>query len=289
MEANTMTQLVLPAALFCIMMGVGLSLVPADFRRLLEQPRPVLTGLLLQLGCLPLLALAMVSALQLPVVVAAGLLLVSFAPGGATSNMITYLVRGDTALSVSLTALSSLVTPLTLPLLTLWLVVPILPAAELSGFPVLATTLKLMVIALLPVLLGMLIRKLLPAFSLQLETPVRVLSLLFLLVVVVGIVLGNQERLLPLLLSAGPAALLLMLAALMLGYLGGRAMRLPSRQALTLAVETGIQNAGTALLVSAGVLQDAQMSAVVLCYGVVMNLPVIALIIYRNRPGYRAA
>ncbi len=284
MTATYMTQLVLPVALFCIMVGVGLTLQFADFRRLLARPGPVLLGLSLQLLCLPLLAAGLVSVLNLPPPLAVGLLVVAFAPGGATSNMITLLVRGDTALSISLTAISSLVTPLSLPLLT-WLALQwLMPQTSSDGFPVLATMARLVLIAVVPVLLGMLVRHYAPRLSLKVQVPVKWLSLLFLLIVVVGIIKANQARLAEIVLTVGPAALLLMMLALGLGYLVARWWQLPPEQALTLAIETGVQNAGTALLVTAGVLHDPQISASALCYGVVMNLPVLVLIGYRNLP-----
>lgn len=284
MTATYMTQLVLPTALFCIMVGVGLTLQFADFRRLLVRPGPVLLGLSLQLLCLPLLAVGLVSVLNLPPPLAVGLLVVAFAPGGATSNMITLLVRGDTALSISLTAISSLVTPLSLPLLT-WLALQwLMPQASSNGFPVLATMARLVLIAVVPVLLGMLVRHYAPRLSLKVQAPVKWLSLLFLLIVVVGIIKANQARLAEIVLAVGPAALLLMMLALGLGYLVARWWQLPPEQALTLAIETGVQNAGTALLVTAGVLHDPLISASALCYGVVMNLPVLVLIGYRNLP-----
>lgn len=288
MTATIMTQLVLPAALFCIMIGVGLTLQFADFQRLIARPGPVLLGLGLQLLCLPLLAAALIAVLNLPPALAMGLLIVAFAPGGATSNMITLLVRGDTALSISLTAISSLITPVTLPLLT-WLALQwLLPEVSNDDFPVLATMGRLLLIAVVPVLLGMLIRRYAPAFSLTMQRPVKWLSLLFLLIVVIGIIKANHDRLADILLMVGPVALLLMSLTLALGYGVARWWQLPADQALTLAIETGVQNAGTALLVTAGVLQDPQMSASALCYGVVMNLPVLVLICYRNRPRSKA-
>jgi len=288
MTATFMTQLVLPAALFCIMVGVGLTLEFADFRRLLVRPTPILLGLALQMLCLPLLAATLMAVLNLPSALAMGLLVVAFAPGGATSNMITLLVRGDTALSISLTAISSLLTPFTLPLLT-WLALQWLqPQLNYESFPVLATMGRLLLIALVPVVLGMVIRRYAPGVSQRVLWPVKVLSLLFLLIVVVGIIKANQDRLADILLTAGPAALLMMLSALALGYGVARSWQLPSEQALTLAIETGVQNAGTALLVTAGVLHDPQMSASALCYGVVMNLPVLVLIGYRNWPRRKA-
>lgn len=283
------TQLVLPLSLFCIMTGVGLSLQWRDFYVVLSQPRVLIVGLLLQLLLLPVLALAVTQLFPLPAALAAGLLIVSLAPGGATSNMITMLVRGDTALSVSLTAVTSLLTPLTLPVAAWFMLSWVMPERVVTDFPVLATAARLLMIAVLPILLGMLIRHYAPVFSAKMQTPVRLLAMLFLVVVVVGIVSANSTKLASIMLTVGPAALMLICAALMLGWSLARWSGSSREQSITLAVETGIQNAGTALLVTGSILQDPQMSASALCYGVVMNLPVLVLVIYRNLPQKRVA
>ncbi|MCV6589233.1 MAG: bile acid:sodium symporter [Marinobacterium sp.] len=284
MTTSMMTQLILPAALFCIMTGVGLSLKREDFYRLCERPAVILTGVILQLLLLPALAWLVVTLWQLPATLAAGLMVVALAPGGATSNMITLLARGDTALSVSLTAITSLLTPITMPLLTALVLWWFIPQQSLTDFSLLTTMLKLLAIAVVPVALGMLIRHKASAFGQRMQRPVRWLALLFLLLVVIGIMHANQAQLLSVLLQVGPAALLLMILALSAGYLIARALRFQPQQALTLAIETGVQNAGTALLMTAGILQSPQMAASALCYGVVMNLPVLLLIAYRNLP-----
>ena len=218
-----------------------------------------------------------------------GLLIVAFAPGGATSNMITFLVRGDTALSVSLTALASVVTPITLPLLSYLALQWQLEPQQLDDFPVLQTMLRLLMIALLPVLLGLAVHHWMPGFSQRMQKPVKWLSMLFLLVVVVGIVKANLDKLPSLLIQVGPAALVLMASAMMVSFLVARKARLQQVQAMTIAIEVGIQNAGTALLVTAGVLQNPQMSAAALSYGILMNIPALVLILYRNLPQRRTA
>lgn len=284
MTANLMTQIVLPAALFLIMTGVGLSLTLADFRRILEYPVAVLAGVVLQLLCMPLLAYGLVTLFDLPGVLAAGLMMVALAPGGATSNMITFLMRGDTALSVSLTALSSLITPFTMPLAA-WVVLGWwLPDAGAGDFPIVPTMLKLLMMALLPVGLGMLIRFYAPVFSERMQVPVKFLSILFLVLVVVGIVKANSAQLLAIISQVAPVALLMMVLALLMGWQVARWLGLNRQVAMTLAIETGIQNAGTALLITAGVLHNAQMSAAALSYGVLMNVPVLLMLLWRVLP-----
>jgi BASS family bile acid:Na+ symporter len=283
MQTSFMTQWILPMALFVIMLGVGMTLRADDFRRVLRAPGAVLTGLLAQLLLLPCLGLLLVSLLQLPPLLAVGLMVLTFAPGGATSNMLTLLSRGDTALSVSLTAITSLITPFSLPLLTLLALNHWQGELVLPEFPVLESVLKLLLITLVPVLLGMLLSARSPNFSRRVTRPVKLLSLLFMILVVSGIVMANWTRLPALIAIVGPAALLLALLAMSSGYLLARLMRLQSEQQVTLSIEVGIQNAGTALLVTGGLLQSAEMSASALIYGVLMQVPALMLVLWRNR------
>ena len=283
MQTSLMTQWLLPLALFVIMLGVGMTLRMDDFRRVFQAPAAVLAGLFGQLLLLPVLGLLLVTLMELPPMLAVGLMVLTFAPGGATSNMLTLLSRGDTALSVSLTAVSSLVTPFTLPLLTVLTLSYWQGNAVLPEFPVLASILKLMLVTLLPVMLGMLIGARSPDFSQRIRLPVKVMSLLFMVVVVTGIVVSNWTRLPSLIAVVGPAALMLALLARGAGYLLARLLRLREAQQITLSIEVGIQNAGTALMVTGGLLQSAEMSASALIYGVLMQVPAVMLVAWRNR------
>jgi len=283
MQTSLMTQWLLPLALFVIMLGVGMTLRMDDFRRVFQAPAAVLAGLFGQLLLLPVLGLLLVTLMELPPMLAVGLMVLTFAPGGATSNMLTLLSRGDTALSVSLTAVSSLVTPFTLPLLTVLTLSYWQGNAVLPEFPVLASILKLMLVTLLPVMLGMLIGARSPDFSQRIRLPVKVMSLLFMVVVVTGIVVSNWTRLPSLIAVVGPAALMLALLAMGAGYLLARLLRLREAQQITLSIEVGIQNAGTALMVTGGLLQSTEMSASALIYGVLMQVPAVMLVVWRNR------
>lgn len=282
MENSAMTQVILPITLFTIMLGVGLSLSVADFKQVFKQPGVTALGVGMQLLLLPLLGFMVVTALDLPPVLAVGLMILTFAPGGATSNMITLLARGDTALSVSMTAIVSFIAPFTLPLMTLWALQHWIGEAEFSGFPVLPTMMKLLVMTIVPVAIGVFLHHRFTAFCQRLQKPVKVLSMLFLLLVVIGIVKANWERLPELIAILGPAVLLLIALAFGAGFGVARQCGVKYKQALTLGIEVGIQNAGTALLVTGAVLQNAEMSAAALTYGVLMNLPAFVLIFYRN-------
>lgn len=284
MEAGLVTQIVLPLALFFIMLGVGMNLQLAELTFLKQRPFIVIQGVLLQLIGLPLLGVLVVSLFQLPVELAVGILILTLAPGGASSNMITFLARGDTALSVCLTSISGLITPFTMPLLTVLILERWLGESMVLDFPILETMLKLIAVAVLPAIIGVLLQQRWPQFCQRSERWAKAVACVFLVLVVFGIVKANWEKLPGLTLTLGPAVLTLVMCAMLLGYLTAKRAGLNDRQQTTLAIEVGIQNAATALIVTGGILHNAEMSASALIYGVLMNIPVFALIIWRNLP-----
>lgn len=284
MASGMIPQIVLPMALFMIMLGVGMSMRFNEFSAIWHQPRAVLSGLLAQLLLLPALGWLVVSLLKLPPELAVGIMILTFAPGGATSNMITLLARGDTALSVSLTAISGLITPFTLPVLTGLALAYWMGDKAAISFPVLETIMKLLLVALVPAVIGAMINHRWPSLCKRLEKFVKVLACLFLIFVVIAIVRSNWEKMPELITVLGPAVLLLVTLAMTTGFMIARKLTLKMRQSVTLGVEVGIQNAAIALMVTGGILHNPEMSASALIYGVLMNIPAFLLIVYRNWP-----
>ncbi|WP_426417692.1 bile acid:sodium symporter family protein [Aestuariirhabdus sp. LZHN29] len=278
--SQTLMTLLLPIALGWIMLCVGLTLSPADFRRVLSTPGQVVTGLILQLLGLPLLALAIVSLLGLSGTVAIGLWLLALAPGGATSNAISQLCGGDAALSITLTAISSLVVPVTLPLL-----LPLILIGADLQLDYKTAVLQLLVVTVVPVVAGMGVRQIALARVRKLQPLLQRTAFLALLLTVVVIVLANQQVVAYLWSQAALAALLLCVSGMGLGYLVST--RWKNRRALapTFAVEVGIQNAGTAIFVAAVILQRPELALTPLVYGILMNIPAFALILWQQRSG----
>lgn len=270
MEQNIVTQLVLPLALFVVMLGMGLSLVPADFRRVFEKPRAVAVGVLGQLLLLPLIALGVITVLDLPPIFAVGLMVLAFAPGGTTSNAITYLVRGDLALSITLTAVTSLVTPFTIPLGTAWAVSRYLGESASISLPLGSTIAILVAITLVPVSIGMAVRNKKPVLAERAERPVRIISLVTLFLIIGGLVAKERANLPEWFAQTGTATLMLNLASMATGFAISKLARLGRPQALTISIEVGIQNGTTALLVTGTLLGSAQMSIPPAIYSLVM-------------------
>ncbi|WP_151704616.1 bile acid:sodium symporter family protein [Nitrincola alkalilacustris] len=283
MQASIVSQIFLPTALAIIMLAVGLSLSMRDFAQVLREPRTLLLGIGAQMLLLPLLGLIVVTLFQLPPVLAVGIMILTFAPGGATSNAITLLARGDAALSVSLTALVTLLTPFTIPLLTALALQHWFQTTAVIDFPIIESIMKMVMITLLPVLVGVGFSARFPVLAARIRVPFRRFSLCLLLLMVVLLVRGNWHLLPALLVQLAPAVFCLVLAAMLLGFLLAKMAGLNDPQRISIMVEVGLQNAGTALLVTSTILQNAEMSASALVYGVLMQIPAFALIGWRNR------
>ncbi|MEZ4373027.1 MAG: bile acid:sodium symporter family protein [Polyangiaceae bacterium] len=262
--------MVLPLALFVIMLGMGMSLVPADFGRVVKKPKAVAVGISLQMIVLPLLGLGVIKLFGLTGAMAVGLFVLALSPGGTTSNMLSYLSKGDIALSITLTAVVSLVTPFSIPLLLAPALEHFMTAGQAIKLPIAKTIVTLLAITALPVGLGMFIRSRAPGFALRSETAVKWLSLLFLALVIAGIMRENWEKLPGFFAQAGLSSLTLNVSALILGFFVSKGMRLGRDQSVTIGIEVGIQNGTTALFITGEILKNAEMGIPPAIYSLIM-------------------
>ena len=180
MEASLLTQIVLPLSLFIIMLGMGLSLTSTDFRNIPKTPKPLFIGLFGQFMILPILAFLVAIGMRLEPKLAMGLMILSFCPGGVTSNMYSHLSRANVALSISLTTIVSLITPITIPLLIAWQSENFFGLATSVELPIAKTILTLLVITIIPVIIGMTINKKRPQIAQRFDKPVKILSMVLL-------------------------------------------------------------------------------------------------------------
>ncbi|ASP37728.1 Na+-dependent transporter [Bacterioplanes sanyensis] len=267
---EAMTQIGLPIALMLIMAGVGMSLTPADFRRVASEPKGFFLGASCQLLMLPLVAMALIAITGLSGEVAIGLFILALCPGGVTSNLYTYLARGDVGLSVSLTAVLGFITPFTIPLLGAWAISFYGDGGKQFELPLLSTWFKLIVITVVPVLFGMAIRGQWPELAKRLESVLSIFSMLVLGLLVISIAINLGPQLLDFVVQAGPAALLLNVVTMVLGYALGSWLLHRETQARTVCLEVGLQNSTLALLITTGVLQSTEMSIAPSVYSLVM-------------------
>ncbi|WP_433801097.1 bile acid:sodium symporter family protein [Actinomycetospora sp. CA-084318] len=258
----------LPAALAVVMLGLGLSLTVADFRRVAQRPLPVAAALGTQLVVLPALCFGMVLALGLDPVLAAGMMLLAASPGGTTANLFSHLFRGDVALNITLTAVNSVLAVVTLPVvlgLSLgWFGLD--GSVGLQG----GKALQVFAVVLVPVVLGMLIRRVAPGFADRADRPVRILSALVLAGVIIGALLSEREALPGVVAEVGPAVVLLGAVSLALGYLLPRLLRVGHPQAVASSFEVGIHNSTLAIAVAVGVLGVERLAVPAAVYGVLM-------------------
>lgn len=269
MQASLLTNLLLPLALGIIMLGLGLGLTLEDFRRVARYPKAVLTGLGLQTLVLPWVAFALALGFGLPPELAVGLMLLAASPGGATANIYSHLARGDVALNITLTAINSLLCLLTLPLILNLSLEYFLGAGQHVPPPT-KKVVEVAVIIVLPVALGMLIRAKAPAFAARAEKPLRLLSVVVLALLIAAAVAQEWKTLTRYFAVVGLACLAFNLASMAAGYAAPRALKLPRRQAIAIAMEIGIHNGTLAIFIALNVLQNATMSVPAAVYSLLM-------------------
>lgn len=269
MTDSILLSLFLPISLAIIMAGLGLHLTPADFRRVATQPRAVLVALAVQTLLLPPVAFGLAWSLGLPPEMAVGLILLAASPGGVTANIFSHLARGDVALNITLTATNCVLALATLPLWT-GLALQLFVGSENAVPPPLAKLVEVVVIALVPVAIGMALRAWKPALADRLERPVRVASTAILAILIVLAIAGAWADLMQHLAAVGVACVAFNLISLFSGYSAGRVARLGQPQAIAIAFEIAIHNGTLAILIAMQVLKNGQYAVAPAVYSVVM-------------------
>jgi len=283
MQSSVLTELFLPFSLAVIMFGMGLSLRIEDFKRILIYPKAVGIGLLNQLVFLPIIAFGIANLFELPAELAVGLMILAVCPGGATSNLITHLAKGDAALSITLTAFSSVITVFTIPFLVNYSIGYFIPGGEAKQLEVVGTVVSVLVITIIPVALGMLVFAKVPKLATKLDLPFRRISAIFFVVIVLAAVLKEKENLVRYFVEAGPAALALNVATLALSFGIAKLVKLPFRQGLTIAIESGIQNGTLGITIAATLLMNSVMTIPSAIYSLIMFGTAALVILWGNK------
>ena len=283
MQSSVLTELFLPFSLAVIMFGMGLSLRLEDFKRILIYPKAVGIGLLNQLILLPVVAFGIAKAFQLPPELAVGLMILAVCPGGATSNLITHLAKGDAALSITLTAFSSVITVVSIPFLINFSIGYFIPGGEAQQLEVVGTVLSVLFITLIPVALGMITLAKAPALAQKWDKPFRKISTVFFVIIVLAAILKERENLVQYFIEAGPAALALNLSTLAISFAMAKWARLPFRQGLTIAIESGIQNGTLGITIAATLLVNSVMSIPSAIYSLLMFGTAALVILWGNK------
>lgn len=284
MQDNPVIAIGLPVALAVIMVGIGLSLTLADFRAQARTPRATIIGALGQVLLVPAIGIAVAMAMDLPPIMALGLVLVAACPGGSTSNLVTYLARGNVALSIILTVVASLVVIVTLPG---WLDVAgrILPGATgLSVTVPLGQTFGLLVgVILVPVAIGMAIKAKKPALAAKLERGMSVLGALVLLLAIAAVAVDLGGEIVDMVIAVGPAVLVFNVAVILAGGALAWVARVDRASQLALAVEYGIKNSTLGLVIALTVVRDDEFAVPAAVYSIVMYVTAVAVIAIGRR------
>jgi bile acid:Na+ symporter, BASS family len=267
---TALTTVGLPLALAVVMFGLGLSLTVGDFARIAREPRAVGVALATQVLLLPAICFALVVAFGLSPVLAVGMMLLAASPGGTTANLFSHLFRGDVALNVTLTAVNSVLAVLTLPLVVSFAIAWFVPPLDASVGLQFDKILQVFAVVLVPVALGMLVRRRWPGWADRADRPVRILSAVVLALVIAGALLAERENIGSYLADVGIITALFCVASLTAGFVVPRLFRVTYRQAVASAFEIGIHNSTLAIAVALTVLGDEALAVPAAVYGVIM-------------------
>lgn len=284
MTADPLLTFFLPAALGIIMLGLGLSLSLADFARVAKFPKPVLIGLACQLLLLPLACFFLAKAFGLAPALAVGLMLLAASPGGTTANLYSHLAHGDVALNITLTAVNSVIAILTMPLIVNLSLAYFMSADQAIPLQF-AKVVQVFVIVLGPVAIGMWLRSRFPGFAEHMQKPVKIVSALFLLLIIVLAMAKDWRTFVDYAPSVGGAALAFNLLSMAVGYCVPRLLKLNLRQAIAIAMEIGIHN-GTlaiALALSPALLNNPTMAIPAAIYSLIMFVTAALFGLWVNR------
>jgi len=262
MEDSLFATVILPISLAIIMVSLGLSLTPADFKRVFVLPRGVAIGLANLFLVSPLLAFLIAKAYSLDPALAVGLVLLGASPGGTTANLLVHLARGDTALSITMTAISSVAAVITVPLY-LSLATDHFGYAGSDDVSMASTVVKVLLITVIPLAIGMYIRSRSPERTIEVEPRVKQIAMAVFVLVVIGAIIAERERIFDNFGDVALAALTLNVAAMAVSFTISRLARLDNRQSTAIAIELGVHNSTLAIAVGAAIATELTVPAAV--------------------------
>ena len=245
-----LVDVVLPLALAFIMLALGLGLTFDDFARVVRRPRDFAAGALSQIVLLPAVAFVLASVWPMAPELALGLMIIAAAPGGATSNILTAFARGDVALSISLTAVISLVSVITIPLIVVFAYGQFIGEQAGKDISVAGAALGVFLIVAVPVLIGLVLRRFAESFALRFEPVARKVSAVLFVLVLAGAIYDQRANIVPYFAQAGPVTLVLNLLMMTIAWLLARLLASGPTQRTAIAIECGLQNGTLAVAVA---------------------------------------
>ena len=243
------TDIFLPLALAFIMFALGLGLTGADFLRVLKQPKDFLVGAISQIILLPIIAFILIKIWPISPELAIGVMIIAAAPGGVTSNILTSFAKGDVALSISLTAIISLLSVITVP----FIIITSLNLLDLNNVQNISLTnmaLSMFLIVTLPVILGMIIKKILSNFALNFEPIAKKISIFLFVLVLIGAILAERNNVIAYFAQAGLITLVLNVVMMIVAFYVAQLLGSGIAQKKCIAIECGLQNGTLAIFVA---------------------------------------
>ena len=286
---DRISTIILAGSLIIIMLGMGLSLVIDDFKRIFVYPKAILVGLVNQLIILPLIGFAIAVMFPLSPEIAIGIMILAACPGGPTSNLIAHLAKGDTALSVNLTALSSFITILSIPFIVNFALIHFLDEGQMIRLNIPQTIIRIFIIIIIPITIGMIIRKFRENFALRMANPVRKASGVVIALVIIGIIVKERENFVSYFQQAGIVALTLNVVTMAVGYYSARLFKIKDKQALSISIESGIQNGTLAITIAVVLLSSTAFAIVPAIYSLLMFFTGGVIIYIGNKRNKAAA
>lgn len=272
-------ELMLPLALAFIMFSLGLTLVVNDFRRVFTRPKAMLIGLFGQMLVVPVFAYSVARVWGLAPEMAVGLMILAACPGGVSSGLLTHLARGETALSISLTAVTSVAAVVTVPFIVDFAMRQFMDSGLSVDFPLSKMVRGVFLLTTVPVLLGMGVKAWRPNVARRLERAAGRLATMLFVLIVLATFASQRQVLMDNLGSIGPAAMVLNLLVLAVGFGMAAAGRLQRRDRIAVATECGLQNAALGIFVAANVMQSPVMTVPSVVYALLMNFGAIGFVL----------
>ena len=289
MNGNLFVTQALVAALALVMFGLGLSLSTQDFTRLLKHPKAVAVALVLQIIVLPLACYALIVLFSVPPLFAVGLMLLAASPGGVSANLFSHLFGGNVAMNISLTAINTVLSIVTLPLIANWAIGHFASSTGAAGQVVplqFGKVLEVVGIVLVPVAIGMWVRTRSLGFATRSEKPMKIFSGVVLAVVAIGALVKEWQALTSTFAAVGPAVVAFNVLSLLAGFYLARGAGLDKPMATAISYEIGIHNATLAIFVALAVLNNFQLALPAAIYSVSMYITatLFGLLVLRPSP-----
>ena len=259
-----------PLSLALIMLALGMGLTVQDFTRVLKQPKDFLVGLVCQLIFLPIIAFALVFILDTPVELAIGLMIIAAAPGGVTSNILTKFANGDVALSISLTAIISLLSIITVPFIIFKSIDLLNASASTNEISMTGISIKMFLVVTLPVILGMIIRRFANNFVSSNEKTTQTISLILFLIVLFGAIIQERTNIVPYMMKAGTITFLLNIVMMLIGFYVAKVFATGIQQRKCISLECGLQNGTLAIFVATQIFNDVVFIIPAAIYSLIM-------------------